>query len=82
MQPSIIRLGILLLLFDVYLTWARIEKQAAPATLPGENKLGTLAQQPIVLQYLFFCSSAPSVLPCILPPLLDPGVALASGSAW
>lgn len=25
-QPSIIRLGILLLLFDVYLTWARIEK--------------------------------------------------------
>nr|POE87847.1 protein arv1 [Quercus suber] len=25
-QPSILRLGILLLLFDVYLTWARIEK--------------------------------------------------------
>lgn len=25
-KPSIIRLGILLLLFDVYLTWARIEK--------------------------------------------------------
>ncbi|KAH9887141.1 carbohydrate-binding module family 50 protein [Xylariomycetidae sp. FL2044] len=29
-DPSIIRLGTLLLLFDVYLTWARIEKQAAP----------------------------------------------------
>lgn len=26
LKPSIIRLGILLLLFDVYLTWARIEK--------------------------------------------------------
>ncbi|KAK8188419.1 Arv1-like family-domain-containing protein [Phyllosticta capitalensis] len=30
-QPSIIRLGILLLLFDVYLTWARIEK-ASPSS--------------------------------------------------
>ena len=30
-KPSIIRLGILLLLFDVYLTWARIEK-ATPAS--------------------------------------------------
>ena len=30
MQPSIIRLGILLLLFDVYLTWARIEKATSP----------------------------------------------------
>ncbi|RWA08239.1 hypothetical protein EKO27_g6867 [Xylaria grammica] len=29
-DPSIIRLGTLLLLFDVYLTWARIEKQAVP----------------------------------------------------
>lgn len=28
-QPSIIRLGVLLLLFDVYLTWARIEKATA-----------------------------------------------------
>ena len=28
-DPSIIRLGILLLLFDVYLTWARIEKQSS-----------------------------------------------------
>ncbi|KAF7198534.1 Protein arv1 [Pseudocercospora fuligena] len=30
-DPSIVRLGILLLLFDVYLTWARIEK-ATPAS--------------------------------------------------
>ncbi|KAK5167165.1 uncharacterized protein LTR77_007895 [Saxophila tyrrhenica] len=30
-QPSVIRLGILLLLFDVYLTWARIEK-ATPSS--------------------------------------------------
>ncbi|KAK8243354.1 Arv1-like family-domain-containing protein [Phyllosticta capitalensis] len=30
-DPSIIRLGILLLLFDVYLTWARIEK-ASPSS--------------------------------------------------
>jgi hypothetical protein len=32
-QRSIIRLGILLLLFDVYLTWARIEKLSLPAPL-------------------------------------------------
>ncbi|UNI22082.1 hypothetical protein JDV02_008004 [Purpureocillium takamizusanense] len=53
-DPSIIRLGVLLLLFDVYLTWARIEKQTIPDALPGESNLGKLAQQPIVLQYLFF----------------------------
>ncbi|GAM84929.1 hypothetical protein ANO11243_029320 [Dothideomycetidae sp. 11243] len=29
-DPSIIRLGVLLLLFDVYLTWARIEKAISP----------------------------------------------------
>ncbi|KAI1450170.1 Arv1-like protein [Annulohypoxylon stygium] len=55
-DPSIIRLGTLLLLFDVYLTWARIEKQAAPdpgSPTTGSN-LGTLARQPIVCQYLFF----------------------------
>lgn len=55
MKPSIIRLGILLLLFDVYLTWARMEKQVMPGINPGGSNLGTLAQQPIVLQYLFFC---------------------------
>ncbi|EFZ02430.2 Arv1-like family protein [Metarhizium robertsii ARSEF 23] len=53
-QPSIIRLGILLLLFDVYLTWERIEKRAGPAMFPGGGNLGNLAQQPITVQYLFF----------------------------
>ncbi|KAK1759393.1 Arv1-like family-domain-containing protein [Echria macrotheca] len=59
--PSIIRLGILLLLFDVYLTWARIERQSTPTTdnTAPENpdlstNFGRLAQQPIVYQYLFF----------------------------
>ncbi|KAK0365115.1 hypothetical protein LTR02_000568 [Friedmanniomyces endolithicus] len=33
-QPSIIRFGILLLLFDVYLTWARIEKATPGLPLP------------------------------------------------
>ncbi|KAK1831378.1 Arv1-like family-domain-containing protein [Podospora conica] len=53
--PSIIRLGILLLLFDVYLTWARIERQSGPAD-DGDARasFGRLAQQPIVYQYLFF----------------------------
>ncbi|KAI1877122.1 uncharacterized protein JN550_001194 [Neoarthrinium moseri] len=52
-DPSIIRLGTLLLLFDVYLTWARIEKQTLPS--PGsQSNLGGLAQQPIVFQYMFF----------------------------
>lgn len=36
----------LLLLFDVYLTWARIEKLGTNASI--------LASQPLVLQYLFF----------------------------
>ncbi|KAJ4314127.1 hypothetical protein N0V84_009061 [Fusarium piperis] len=53
-QHSIVRLGILLLLFDVYLTWARIEKQTVPDAAPGESNLGKLAQQSIVSQYLFF----------------------------
>jgi hypothetical protein len=56
LQPSIIRLDILLLLFDVYLTWARIERQSVPdggdnLTLNG---FGRLASWPIVCQYLFF----------------------------
>jgi lipid intermediate transporter len=53
MKPSIVRLGTLLLLFDVYLTWARIEKQTVPDR--RESNLGKLAQLPIILQYLFFC---------------------------
>ncbi|KAE8377646.1 Arv1-like family-domain-containing protein [Aspergillus bertholletiae] len=44
---SIIRLGVLLLLFDVYLTWARIEKSPSLATT-------FLSQAPIVIQYFFF----------------------------
>ncbi|SZF00627.1 unnamed protein product [Blumeria hordei] len=56
-DPSIIRLGILLLLFDVYLTWARIEKQTS--SYPTENSTNLnnflrLAQKPIIFQYVFF----------------------------
>jgi lipid intermediate transporter len=64
LQPSIIRLGVLLLLFDVYLTWARIEKQTMPDTAPGHSNLGKLAQQPIVLQYMFFRESHATLLLC------------------
>ncbi|KAJ5728687.1 uncharacterized protein N7483_003195 [Penicillium malachiteum] len=46
-QRSIIRLGILLLLFDVYLTWARLEKDPSLAT-------AFISRAPIVVQYLFF----------------------------
>ncbi|PSS05294.1 Arv1-like family-domain-containing protein [Coniella lustricola] len=55
-DPSIIRLGVLLLLFDVYLTWARIEKQSVPenSALQSDTNFGRLAQQPIVFQYMFF----------------------------
>lgn len=62
-QPSIVRLGILLLLFDVYLTWARIERQSVPdADSLSESNFGRLAQQPIVLQYMFFrASPSPTV---------------------
>ncbi|OQD80009.1 hypothetical protein PENANT_c040G06958 [Penicillium antarcticum] len=48
-QRSIIRLGVLLLLFDVYLTWARIEKDPSLAAT-------FLSRAPIVVQYLFFLS--------------------------
>lgn len=64
---SIIRLGILLLLFDVYLTWARIEKLSPllpssshhPSTAPinstqAPTNAALLSTQPLVLQYLFF----------------------------
>ncbi|KAL1885630.1 hypothetical protein Plec18167_001125 [Paecilomyces lecythidis] len=44
---SIIRLGVLLLLFDVYLTWARIEKNSSLSST-------RLSNAPIVVQYLFF----------------------------
>ncbi|KAL4916948.1 Arv1-like family-domain-containing protein [Aspergillus aurantiobrunneus] len=48
-DPSITRLGILLILFDVYLTWARIEKS------PSIDKT-FLSRAPIIVQYLFFLS--------------------------
>ncbi|KHJ35531.1 putative arv1-like family protein [Erysiphe necator] len=55
-DPSIIRLGILLLLFDVYLTWARIEKQTSSSTANPYDSTNflRLAQKPIIFQYLFF----------------------------
>ncbi|CAL3969947.1 unnamed protein product [Diplocarpon coronariae] len=53
-QPSVIRLGILLLLFDVYLTWARIEKQTSSKSPTTDNNFQRLAAQPIVCQYIFF----------------------------
>ncbi len=56
-DPSIVRLGVLLLLFDVYLTWARIEKQAE-----AEGSFGHLAQRPIVFQYIFFCTCCHQVV--------------------
>ncbi|KAJ5923983.1 hypothetical protein N7466_008170 [Penicillium verhagenii] len=46
-QRSIIRLGVLLLLFDVYLTWARLEKDPSLATT-------FISRTPIIVQYLFF----------------------------
>jgi len=52
LNRSIIRLGVLLLMFDVYLTWARIEKQAPSPS--STSTLGILNQQPIVVQYIFF----------------------------
>ncbi|KAF2264077.1 Arv1-domain-containing protein [Lojkania enalia] len=62
---SIVRLGVLLLLFDVYLTWARIEKLSLPLTSPHRltyslsnhepaTNAALLEAQPLVLQYLFF----------------------------
>lgn len=50
LDPSILRLGILLVLFDVYITWARIEK-GNTAEKPGGS---VLTSWPILSQYLFF----------------------------
>lgn len=57
----------LLLLFDVYLTWARIEKLSLPSaqsshpTADANTNSALLQAQPLILQYLFFlllvCSS-------------------------
>ncbi|MCJ1370680.1 sterol homeostasis protein [Loxospora ochrophaea] len=48
-DPSITRLGILLLLFDVYLTWSSIE--SAPQNLTSSSPIPHL---PILLQYAFY----------------------------
>ena len=48
-QPSITRLGILLLLFDVYLTWSQIE--ALPENAISSSPIPHL---PILLQYAFY----------------------------
>ncbi len=57
-QRSIVRLGVLLLLFDVYLTWARIEKLPLPRASGPAREAGInaalLQAQPLLLQYLFF----------------------------
>ncbi|KAK4463698.1 Arv1-like family-domain-containing protein [Cladorrhinum samala] len=59
--PSIIRLGVLLLLFDVYLTWARVERQGGGGGGGGGGGAdwegggpGQLADKPIGVQYIFF----------------------------
>lgn len=48
-QPSITRLGILLLLFDVYLTWSQIE--ALPQHAISSSPIPHL---PVLLQYAFY----------------------------
>ncbi|MCJ1436691.1 sterol homeostasis protein [Xylographa pallens] len=48
-DPSIIRLGTLLLLFDVYITWSSIE--ALPLNLTATSAVPNL---PILLQYAFY----------------------------
>ncbi|MCJ1277800.1 sterol homeostasis protein [Puttea exsequens] len=49
LSPSILRLGTLLLLFDVYLTWSHIESLPAPLTAPSP-----IPHLNIFLQYLFY----------------------------
>ena len=55
---SILRLGVLLVLFDVYITWARIEK-ATSESLQSRHESAwvggwSLAEAPILTQYMFF----------------------------
>ncbi|KAK5070230.1 hypothetical protein LTR64_002069 [Lithohypha guttulata] len=56
LDPSILRLGILLVLFDVYITWARIEKgnDASNTKETSQAASTVLTSWPIVGQYLFF----------------------------
>lgn len=51
LDPSILRLGTLLLLFDVYITWARVENSLTAVPAPPSAALTTA---PILLQYIFF----------------------------
>ncbi|KIW66966.1 hypothetical protein PV04_06246 [Phialophora macrospora] len=51
-DPSILRLGTLLVLFDVYITWARVEKSNAGDG--GRPVNSQLSEMPILAQYLFF----------------------------
>lgn len=56
LDPSILRLGTLLVLFDVYITWARIEQLNASST-DHQQQGGprwALSDAPILIQYLFF----------------------------
>lgn len=52
LDPSILRLGILLLLFDVYLTWTRVENSFV--VVSANTSPTTLTHAPILLQYIFF----------------------------
>lgn len=49
LDPSIVRLAILLLLFDVYITWSHIE--GLPSEVTSHSKITSL---PLLLQYLFY----------------------------
>ena len=59
LAPAIWRLALLLLLFDVYLTWRRIERSDSVSLGDGggggtSRSKSKLAGQPVLLQYLFF----------------------------
>ena len=55
LQPSVRRLGILLLLFDVYLTWSRIE--SLPAQFSIKSPIPTLNIFSQYFFYLFLCAA-------------------------
>lgn len=52
LDPSVLRLGTLLLLFDVYLTWARVENSLS--AVPKAPSAARLTNAPILSQYIFF----------------------------
>ncbi|KAK4165891.1 Arv1-like family-domain-containing protein [Cladorrhinum sp. PSN259] len=52
--PSIVRLGVLLLLFDVYLTWARVERRGNTTANGEEGRSNGLEGWGIGGQYIFF----------------------------